>query len=276
MVDPTRGILYPARLPSFTRVPPPAAAAELVVWFWIPEWDIAAGRSSRQEVVPYPASNLVVEVDAVGFAGPTTRASHQDLTGRGWAVGALLRPAATPSLADPASAVDGYLPLELPDLHAAVAAAMTTSDQAARHAAAATAFADWLVRRVPPPGEEERLANAMADLLMTDAAVLRVEDAADRLAVSVRTLQRLARRYVGVTPSAMIRRRRLQEAAQRVRRHPDSDLAAIAADLGYADHAHLTNDFRAVLGFTPSRYRSSRPGATPDDAQAVSRDPGRW
>lgn len=260
MVDPTRGILYPARLPRFTRVPPPPAAAELVAWFWIPEWDIAAGRSSRQEIVSYPASNLVVEPRGVGFAGPTTRLSHRDLTGRGWAVGALLRPAATPALADPASAVDDYLALDLPDLHAAVAAAMTLDDAAARHAAATAAFADWLVHRIPAPGEEARLANRMADALMTDADALRVEDAAQRLAVSVRTLQRLARRYVGATPSAMIRRRRLQEAAQRVREHPDADLAAIAAELGYADHAHLTNDFRAVLGFTPSRYRSTRPG----------------
>ena len=261
MVDPTRGILYPARLPRFARVPPPPAAAELVAWFWIPEWDIAPGRSSRQEIVSYPASNLVVEIGGVGFAGPTTRLSHRDLTGHGWAVGALLRPAATPPLADPASAVDGYLPVDLPDLHAAVASAMTAPDPATRHTAATAAFADWLARRVPAPGEEARLANAMADVLMTDAAIRRVEDAADRLAVSVRTLQRLARRYVGLTPSAMIRRRRLQEAAQRVREHPDVDLSAIAADLGYADHAHLTNDFRVVLGFTPSRYRSRRPGA---------------
>ncbi|MGB4136954.1 MAG: AraC family transcriptional regulator, partial [Microbacterium sp.] len=35
MVDPTRGVLYPARLPEFHRVPAPAP--ELAVWFWIPE-----------------------------------------------------------------------------------------------------------------------------------------------------------------------------------------------------------------------------------------------
>jgi YesN/AraC family two-component response regulator len=29
----------------------------------------------------------------------------------------------------------------------------------------------------------------------------------------------------------------------------------MAAELGYADHAHLTNDFRKYLGFTPSTYR---------------------
>ena len=33
---------------------------------------------------------------------------------------------------------------------------------------------------------------------------------------------------------------------------------ALAAELGYADHAHLTNDFRAVLNVTPRAYRSAR------------------
>lgn len=102
---------------------------------------------------------------------------------------------------------------------------------------------------------EGRLANAMAGLIDGDATVLQVSDAATRLGVSPRTLQRLARRYVGLTPVAMIRRRRLQEAAERLRNDPDANIAAVAADLGYRDHAHLAGDFRAVLGFTPSTYR---------------------
>nr|WP_143588182.1 helix-turn-helix domain-containing protein [Tersicoccus phoenicis] len=53
----------------------------------------------------------------------------------------------------------------------------------------------------------------------------------------------------------MIRRRRLQEAAERLRQEPGLSLAALAADLGYADQAHLTNDFRHVLNVTPSGYR---------------------
>ena len=48
---------------------------------------------------------------------------------------------------------------------------------------------------------------------------------------------------------------RLQEAAERVRTHPDVDLAAVAAEFGYADQAHLAHDFRRVLGITPSSYR---------------------
>jgi AraC-like DNA-binding protein len=38
----------------------------------------------------------------------------------------------------------------------------------------------------------------------------------------------------------------------------------VAADLGYADHAHLTRDFRTVLGFTPSAYRA---GQAPSPAE---------
>ncbi|MFT4220877.1 MAG: helix-turn-helix domain-containing protein [Microbacterium sp.] len=258
MVDPSRGVLYPTRLPTFTRLPPPPVAAELVEWFWIPEWNLAPGRSSRQEIVGYPASHLVVEPAAVGLAGPTTRRSHRDLTGRGWAVGAHLRPAAVAALVpDPAATVDAYVPQDQPELHTAVVAAMARSPAAARHAAVVHAFSAWLIERIPVVDAHGRLANAMAELLIADAAILRVADAAERLSVSVRTLQRVARTHVGVSPAAMIRRRRLQEAAQRLRDDPGADLADVAAELGYADHAHLTHDFRAVLGFTPSRYRAA-------------------
>ncbi|GAB10790.1 putative AraC family transcriptional regulator [Gordonia araii NBRC 100433] len=258
MVDPSRGVLYPAKLPTLTRLAPPPLAAELVGWFWIPEWQIAAGRSSRQELVPFPASNLVVELDHVGFTGPATTISHRDLTGTGWAVGALLRPAGVAALIDdPGAYVDSYQPFEAADLHDAVFAAMTDGDAATRHSRAITAFADWLADRVPEPSDEARLANAMADLLMSDPTILRLDDAAQALASSPRTLQRLARRYVGLSPSAMIRRRRLQEAAQLIRDDPAADLASIAADLGYTDHAHLSNDFRSVLAFSPSAYRGT-------------------
>ena len=91
---------------------------------------------------------------------------------------------------------------------------------------------------------------------MTDSDILRVDDAAERLRVSARTLQRLAHRTVGLSPAAVIRRRRLQEAAQRVREEPGVALAEIAAELGYADQAHLANDFRSVLGFTATEYRA--------------------
>ena len=262
MVNPTRGVLYPARLPQFHRLPAPADVTELVAWFWIPEWDIEPGRSSRQEIVAYPALNLVVDAEGVVLSGATTRVSHRDLRGRGWAVGALLRPAAVAALIDdPVSLVDGERALDVPgvaELHAAVVAAMAARE--GRRERAVEGFSRWLVARVGAVEEPARQANALMEVLMGEHAALTPEEAATRLAVSVRTLQRMTHRHVGLSPATMIRRRRLQEAAQRVREQPDVDLASIAAELGYADHAHLTRDFRAVLGIAPRAYRSEVSG----------------
>ncbi len=259
-------MLHPETMPTLHRLPAPDAVAGLVRWFWIPEWDLPPGIMTRHELLPFPACNLVVEPACVGLSGPATRRAHRDLTGSGWAVGALLRPAAVPHLApDPQALRDRYQPLDLPDLHHGVAAAMT-GDGEHRRAAAVEAFAAWLAATLPPPDADGLLANALAELVDGDPTVLQVQDAAARLNVSARTLQRLARRHVGLSPAAMIRRRRLQEAAERLRTVPDADLAELAAELGYADQAHLSRDFRAVLGFTPSSYRASRPSGSPAEA----------
>ena len=243
----------------------------LVQWFWIPEWDIAAGRSSRQQLLAFAASNLVVQRDGIEFSGPTTTVSHQDLTGKGWAVGALLRPAAVPFFtSNPGELRDARLMIEAPGLRAEIVQAMggagsagaaapasagSPATLAANREQAVAAFAQWLAETIPEPSEEALMANAMADAIANRREIVRSEDAAALLRVSVRTLQRLAEKYVGLSPSVLIRRRRLQEAAARVRTHPDVDLAAVAAEFGYADQAHLAHDFRRVLGITPSSYR---------------------
>jgi AraC-like DNA-binding protein len=130
-------------------------------------------------------------------------------------------------------------------------------DPQERRQHAVEAFAGWLVAQRPEVSEEGILANAMMDIIGTCSDVLRIEDVAARLFVSPRTLQRVAGKYIGLSPSALIRRRRLQEAADRSRTDQAADLAGIAAEFGYTDHAHLTNDFQKTLGFTPSTYRRS-------------------
>ena len=255
-VGDSRGILRPARLPTFARVEAADELRELVRWFWIPRWRIEPGRTSRQELLPFPASNLVVQPDGVTLSGPATGASHRDLTGTGWAVGALLRPAGVAQLhPSPGYLRDVEEPYDAPELHAAVVAAMATEDEDSGNTAAVAAWVAWAHEHLTEPDEAGLTANALEDLVATDPEVVRVEQVADRMGLSVRAVQRLSHRYVGLPPLAVIRRYRLQEAARRLREDEGVTVTQVATELGYADHAHLTRDFSQVLGLSPQAYR---------------------
>lgn len=276
----SRGHLNPSALAPVARLAPPPDLAAALVHVWIPEWDLPPGQVLTQAVLTFPVVNLVVQPGApegdVALHGPHTTVSQRELCGRGWAVGALLRPAAVPALlaavpggAQAPALVDGSARLDEPELLAEVAAAMR-SDVPARHQHALDVVAGWLRERlaaVGAPHADGLLANALLDVIggHGDGVPLRrVDEVAARLGVSVRTAQRLSLAHTGLTPAALLRRRRLQDAADRLRRDPALDLARLAHETGYADHAHLTRDFRTVLGLTPSDFRAGRvPGPPP-------------
>jgi AraC-like DNA-binding protein len=81
-----------------------------------------------------------------------------------------------------------------------------------------------------------------------------VDELAARHAMSSRSLQRLFRRYVGVSPKWVLQRYRLHEAAERIAEGRDGDWAATALELGYFDQAHFIRDFKALIGASPAQY----------------------
>lgn len=252
----SRGELTPDPRAPITRIAPPGWAAHAVRHLWIVEWDLPEGESIRQLVLGYPALNLVAEPAKLGVYGPTTAASTRTLDGCGWGVGVLLRPAATPLFtARPGAFADAERELDAPELHRAVVRAMGAPEPAAaRYRQAADAMLRWIVGLLPAADPRGLEANRMAELADTHPGLLRVADLAAAMGASERTLDRLAADFMGPTPAALMRRRRIQIAAERLRADPRTQLADLAHDLGYADQPHLTRDFRAVLGMTPREY----------------------
>jgi AraC-like DNA-binding protein len=94
----------------------------------------------------------------------------------------------------------------------------------------------------------------IAERIVADPVVTRVDAVAAEAGISVRHLERRFRDAVGVNPKWVIRRSRLHEAAERVRDGAPVEWASLAAELGFSDQAHLTREFRAAYGTTPDAY----------------------
>lgn len=77
---------------------------------------------------------------------------------------------------------------------------------------------------------------------------------------SERQRQRQYRTQVGVTPKQAQRIQRVHDALQQIRNALETGdkvgLAALAAELGYADQAHLAHEMRALVGLSPSQFGS--------------------
>ncbi len=76
--------------------------------------------------------------------------------------------------------------------------------------------------------------------------------------LSHRRFVTLFERAVGLAPSEYRRIVRLQRSLDAVAEGA-RPLAAVAAEHGFADQAHLTREVRALTGLTPSAYRAARP-----------------
>jgi AraC-like DNA-binding protein len=81
--------------------------------------------------------------------------------------------------------------------------------------------------------------------------------AADALGAGPTTLARAFSAAFGIAPHAYLLGRRLEEARDRIL--DGVPLADVAAELGFADQAHLTRRFGRFLGTTPGRFRDARP-----------------
>lgn len=78
-----------------------------------------------------------------------------------------------------------------------------------------------------------------------------VDQLANEIGISGRQLERRFLREVGLPPKLLSRILRFQQVFRAVE-HPAMNWAAVAADCGYFDQAHLIRDFRQFAGRTPS------------------------
>jgi AraC-like DNA-binding protein len=258
-----RGILDPhaaQRHFRLSRYTPSADLAHLVERFWFVEWHLRDPYT--QGIVTHPCVNLAFEPHYALVFGVVTGRSDHTLQGDGKVVGCKFRPGGfRPFAGAPvASLTDRVATLEETfgdpgDLHERVLAARSDRAQVA-------VVEQFLRARLPAPDPQVELVGDVMRAILETPELTRVEQLVDRAGLSSRSLQRLFREYVGVSPKWVLQRVRLHEAAERIADDPALDWPMLALDLGYFDQAHFIKAFKALVGRSPGEYAAELAGAT--------------
>lgn len=256
-----KGVLYPEvarRAITLDRVLPSPALAPFVEHYWHVSWDLEGKPSHTQRVIGYPCVHLVFDRAEPGVFGVTRGAFVAHLSGKGAVLGVRFRPGAFHAWlgADVATITDQVVPfarwLGGDD-------AMLTDDVLSRETVAARIqrAEELLLPACPSPDPQVDLLHSIVARVETDSSIRTAEDLARVAGIGLRSLQRLFRSHVGVSPKWVVQRARLQEAASRLARGDQIDLAALAVELGYFDQAHMTRDFTSLVGSPPATYQSA-------------------
>jgi AraC-like DNA-binding protein len=228
--------------------------SDLVRHVWVPQWAVPDGEVWPQRVLTYPAYNAVITPERADLYGPDPRVQVQELRGTSWAVGILFRPAAGPLLTttDPVALAGAGEPLPAAPT-GPVREIMTASVY--RREELVRTLRTWLFPVAARVDDRGQLVNEACRLAEEDPAITRAADLCARLGVSPRSMERLVRSHIGMTPKWLIECRRLQRAATTLFTSPDTDLSLLAADLGYTDYPHFSRQYQRVLGETPRATR---------------------
>lgn len=130
-------------------------------------------------------------------------------------------------------------------------------------------------RRRPPPRclEDPRIACAVRLLDGIPAAPLGLDAVAEHVGLSPFHFQRYFQEVMGESPSAYLRRTRLDRAAMGLLMGAES-VMQVALDAGYASHEAFIRAFQRRFGRVPSQYRlfaqRNRPLPTPQQCEQAA------
>jgi AraC-like DNA-binding protein len=271
----SRGILRPwdlAEMASLNRYPPGDELTGLIDRFWATSWNLPDGVVHDQQVLTHPCANLVIatapgqvkdespyQLQAV-LNGVFKRLTQRRLAGTGWSVAAMTTPGGLGALitVEAAGFTNRMAPLTicLPDSDA-LTEKIAGRPEADRVELLRAALVGAVQTADPARVTAAREVAGIARLAETDRSLLTTAHLSKTVGVGSRTLQRMFRAYVGVSPSWVLRRYRLLEAAELARAGSVPSWANIAGQLGYSDQAHLIRDFRAATGMTPASYAAA-------------------
>lgn len=258
----TRGILNAAAgRDKFTlsRFEPGPSLQPFIEHYWVIHYDLAPDVLHTQTVLSYPNVHLAFEHDDEGrralLYGIPSQPFKRELRGSGRVLGVKFR-------------AGGFYPFWQKDVSLLTGTTIKASNvfdlgeegcmdavlDAGEEYAMARQAEMVLSARLPERDAQSELAGKIVQDVMNDRSILKVEQLSEIYEMPTRQLQRVFRKYIGVSPKWVIKRYRLQEAAERLEQDKSADWVELALQLGYFDQAHFIKDFKSVIGQTPAAY----------------------
>jgi AraC-like DNA-binding protein len=244
---------------GYTEWPAPAALRHAIACLWA-QVTPDDGGSRPGLVLPDACSDLIWEQGHGAFvAGPDTGPVRHLMAAGTVVFGARFRPSAGgPALGVPLSELRDQR-VDLVDLRRPDARRLPGTLDPDTAAIRVLELAGALVAAGGPDPAATRAAALLADPRAL------AEDVAVDVGLSLRQLRRRCHAVVGYGPKTLQRVLRFRRFVTRVDAglpagREAHDLAALAAQAGYADQAHLTRECRALAGLTPAALAEQRSG----------------
>jgi AraC-like DNA-binding protein len=114
---------------------------------------------------------------------------------------------------------------------------------------------DALLRQAMAPVSRDDTAIARMERALVDSAIGSVGALSAATGLSIRALERLARRAFGFSPKLLLRRARFLRSLHAIRGLPPADRAA-AIDPAYTDYSHFVRDSQSFIGMSPKAFLS--------------------
>jgi AraC-like DNA-binding protein len=252
---------------GFRRIEPSAALREFIDCYWFIDATCTQTSGYRHFLHPDGGTGLIFNYgDALSFNSTqkqihsyldetTTKSIELGLNGRIYAVGIRFKPAgASVFFGLPLSELKNQQ-LDLTDmrlthlanLYDSLPSQKTVFDKVTiiEHALMQSRLQDKRISL--------QIHAAINGISRTQGA-LPMNELAKRLDLSQRTLERLFRVQLGISPSEFARTIRVEHARQYLKQ-TDSNFTDIAYQLGFYDQAHFIKCFKSVVGLTPGQYR---------------------
>lgn len=185
--------------------------------YWIVSWDLRGQDPYVQETLPYPSVHLVIEKDQSRVYGVETGKFARILENKGQVFGIKFKPGAFyPFVKAPVSrftnATTSFWDAFGIESKALEEALLTQEDEGEMVKLAEK----FLRERLPEQDTNVQVINEIIDYIIAHREITKVDDVVSQLNLNKRTVQRLFRQYVGVSPKWVIKRYRLHEVAERL------------------------------------------------------------